>query len=91
MLDDATEARLVRIERRLAQEDPGLADALRRWRPPEPCPSPRWSPRVLVLGLVLCGFALVFDSVAWLVLLVIMTASGWCLAKGLETQLPPRR
>lgn len=85
-LDD--EARLARIESRLAREEPELAEAMRYWRPPRTPRRP--STRILVAGLLGALVAVLFGSVAWLILLVIVTASGWCIARGLETELRPR-
>lgn len=89
-LDDAAARRLAHIERRLAREEPELADALLRWRPPGPPRPPRWSWRIAVVGIVLCLLAVALGSTAWFVLLVIVTGGGWCIARGLEIETHAR-
>lgn len=90
-LDDGAAARLAQIERRLAREEPDLADALHRWRSPGQRRPPRWSWRIAVLGHALGVLALLLGSVAWFVLLMLVTGSGWCLARGLERESYPDR
>ena len=80
--DNTRAARLAQIERSLAREEPELAEALRRWRPPRP--PRRVSTRILVVGLVCACVALLFGSTAWCILTVIVAGSGWCIARGLE-------
>lgn len=88
-LDDRAAARLAQIERQLAREEPELAEAMHRWRPPGPRRPRRWSSRIAVLGLGLSVLALLLGSSAWCTLLVIVTVSGWCLARGLERETHP--
>lgn len=85
-LDDATAAGLAQIGRRLAREDPELAEALQRFRLPRRRRTLRWSWRLLLVGALLCGLALAMGSTAWFALLVIVTVSAWCISRGLERE-----
>lgn len=81
MLNEGDLARLARIERQLAREEPELAEALQRMRPPHG-PPPAWGARLtLAAGLVFAVIALLLGSVAWGLLAAITSAAGWCLLR----------
>lgn len=83
--DDVHAAQLAQIERQLEREAPELAAALRELRHPERPVPPRRAWLIPVVGVLAAVLALLFGSVAWAILVVIVAGSGWCITHGLES------
>lgn len=86
LLDDGDRARLARIERQLAGEDPELARALDTWRPVRTHRPRRMAWALFGTGILFAVLALVLGSVGWATLAALTGAGGWYW---LRTSRPP--
>jgi Flp pilus assembly protein TadB len=84
---------ITQIEQRLAQEEPELAEDMRRWRVPRGARVP-WAARLLLGGgVVIAVVAVLLASMGWALLAALTLAVGWCSHRLAHRQpvLPERR